>query len=87
MQESLAYPAESVAPVDIREPVPEQRGRVLPPYNGYGSLADSAENCKHLIPQPPRKDFYKLINKGNVVLRFGASFLGSPTHPVSLDHR
>lgn len=87
MQENLAYPKETLAPVDIKELVPEKSTRVLPPYNGYGSLADSAENCKHLIPKPPKKDFYKLINKSKIVLRFGSQFLCSNRHPVSEDHR
>ena len=87
LQDNLAYPVETMTKVDISEPLPENGARVLPPYNGYGSLADSAESCKHLILKPPKKDFYKLINKSNIVLRFGARFLRSPTHPVSEDHR
>jgi hypothetical protein len=87
LQENLGYSAEMMAPVDVREPVPEKRTRVLPPYNGYGSLEDSAENCKHLIPKPPKKDFYKLINKSKIVLRFGIRFMDSPGHKVSEDHR
>lgn len=88
MQESLAYPQEFLTPVVLREAmVPECSTKSLPPYNGYGSLADSAENCKHLIPKPPKKDFYKLINNSTIVLRFGARFLHDATHPVSEEHR
>ena len=27
----------------------------IPPYNGYGSLEDSLQNCLHLVPEPPKK--------------------------------
>jgi hypothetical protein len=27
----------------------------MPPYNGYGSLEDSKQNCIALTPKPPRK--------------------------------
>lgn len=87
MQENMAFSDEAMEPVDIREQLPPRAGRSLPPYNGYGSLEDSAENCKHLIPKLPKKDFYKLINKGKIVLRFGSRFQGTSDHPVSEDHR
>lgn len=83
----MAYTTEMMTAVDTREPRPEQCVRALPPYNGYGSLADSAENCMHLIPKAPKKDFYKLSNKSKIVLRFGARFLNDALHPVSEDHR
>ena len=87
LQENLAYPKEVLAPVDINELVPEKGTRTLAPYNGYGSLADSAGNCKSLVPKPPKKDFYKLINKSKIVLRFGAKFLSTASHHVSEDHQ
>ena len=83
----MGFSDEAMAPVDVKEAVPTRAGRTLPPYNGYGSLEDSAENCKHLLPKPPKKNFYKLINKGKVVLRFGSKFQGTVDHPVSEDHR
>merc|ERR1711865_875648 len=50
----------------------------LPPYNGFGDNADSIENCKHLVPKPPKKDFHKAMNNApqgtNMnMLRFNAS--------------
>lgn len=60
---------------------------ILPPYNGYGSLEDSAENCKHLIPRPPKKDYNKLFQKSNIVLRFEAQLVSQTSGFASEDDR
>ncbi len=57
--------------------------RTLPPYNGYGSLEDSAENCKGLQPRPPRKDFHRLMQMHRIVLRYSCRFHETPTHHLS----
>ena len=44
----------------------------LPPYNGFGSLEDSKQSCLSLIPQPPKKDFIKMLENDGKVLRFAA---------------
>ncbi len=44
----------------------------IPPYNGYGSLEDSLQNCLHLIPEPPKKDYIKLLENQNRILRYEA---------------
>ncbi|WP_411025290.1 DM10 domain-containing protein, partial [Salmonella sp. s57379] len=46
--------------------------RVIPPYNGFGSLEDSLQNCLTLFPEPPKKDLIKLIKNDNKVLRYAA---------------
>ncbi|RXN32248.1 EF-hand domain-containing 1 [Labeo rohita] len=46
--------------------------RVIPPYNGFGSLEDSLQNCLSLIPEPPKKDVIKLLENDNKVLRYVA---------------
>ena len=45
---------------------------------------DSAQNCANLQLKPPKKDFYKLMNKGKVVLRFKVVFAqtGAPMSAV-----
>jgi hypothetical protein len=43
----------------------------MPPYNGYGTLEDSKQNCVALVPKPPRKDMHKLMNKDKIILRWG----------------
>lgn len=44
----------------------------IPPYNGYGSLEDSLQNCLHLVPEPPKKDYIKLLENQNKSLRYEA---------------
>jgi len=44
----------------------------IPPFNGFGSLQDSMQNCLSLVPQPPKKDFIKMLENDNKVLRYQA---------------
>lgn len=44
----------------------------IPPYNGYGSLEDSLQNCLYLVPEPPKKDYIKLLENQNKLLRYEA---------------
>lgn len=44
----------------------------IPPYNGYGSLEDSLQNCLYLVPEPPKKDYIKLMENEHKVLRYEA---------------
>ncbi|KPI95569.1 EF-hand domain-containing family member C2 [Papilio xuthus] len=37
--------------------------RELPPWNGYGSYEDSAENCRTVEPKAPHRDFIKFLHK------------------------
>ncbi|XP_078481213.1 EFHC1 [Ciona intestinalis] len=45
----------------------------LPPYNGFGSLQDSLQNCLSLVPQPPKKDFIKMLENDHKILRYEAA--------------
>lgn len=45
----------------------------IPPYNGFGSQEDSLQSCLSLIPQPPKKDFIKMLENDGRVLRFEAT--------------
>ncbi|KAG6456585.1 EF-hand domain-containing family member C2 isoform X1 [Manduca sexta] len=71
-------------------PIPKDEGtesisaniadRQLPPWNGYGSYEDSAENCRTVEPKAPHRDFIKFLNKDRVgfdshVLRFAARLI------------
>lgn len=50
----------------------------MAPYNGYGTLLDSEQNCRSLIPKPPKKDLRKMVNKDGMILRFVSKFHSRP---------
>ena len=39
------------------------------------------------VPKPPKKDFYKLMNKDKIVLRFSTRFVETPTHQLGSSDR
>ncbi|KAM9495997.1 EF-hand domain-containing protein 1 isoform 1-T2 [Clarias gariepinus] len=66
------HPEIPLKPV-LPEKKPEQTWkRLIPPYNGFGSLEDSLQNCLTLIPEPPKKDLIKLLENDHKVLRYAA---------------
>ena len=50
----------------------------VPPYNGFGSQEDSMQSCMSLVPQPPKKDFIKMLENDGRVLRFEAGMVRKP---------
>ncbi|NWU91863.1 EFHC1 protein, partial [Upupa epops] len=59
-------------PVEIAKKPPEEVPKVIPPYNGFGILEDSLQNCFSLFPKPPRKDVVKMMENDHKVLRYQA---------------
>lgn len=57
-------------PVDISLKAPAPEEKWIPPYNGFGSLEDSVENCLSLIPKAPKKDLIKMLENDKVILRY-----------------
>jgi hypothetical protein len=55
LQGELGYPAEALEPLQVAEAIPPLPRPALPPYNGYGTLDDSKQNCVALVPKPPKK--------------------------------
>jgi hypothetical protein len=45
---------------------------IIPPYNGFGDEVDSLGNVFRLVPQPPKKDYFKYIDNDKIILRFKA---------------
>ncbi|KAK2856154.1 hypothetical protein Q5P01_004889 [Channa striata] len=46
------------------------RKKEIPPYNGFGSLEDSLQNCLYLIPEPPKKNVLRMLENDHKVLRY-----------------
>ncbi|KAM6273037.1 EF-hand domain-containing protein 1 isoform 3-T3 [Spheniscus humboldti] len=57
-------------PVEIKKKPLEEVPQVIPPYNGFGVLEDSLQNCFSLLPKPPRKDVIKMLENDHRVLRY-----------------
>ncbi|KAL2082609.1 hypothetical protein ACEWY4_022427 [Coilia grayii] len=67
------HPDIPVKPIQVeKKRGQKETHRVIPSYNGWGSLEDSLQNCLHLIPEPPKKDLMKLLEKDRKVLRYAA---------------
>lgn len=51
--------------------------QVIPPYNGFGILEDSLQNCFSLLPKPPRKDIIKILENDHKVLRYQVALVSA----------
>lgn len=51
----ISCPTDKFETVDVPKPETRPVKRIVPPYNGFGSLEDSLASCLKLIPKPPRK--------------------------------
>lgn len=51
--------------------------QVIPPYNGFGVLEDSLQNCFSLLPKPPRKDVIKMLENDHRVLRYQVALVSA----------
>ena len=48
--------------------------RQIPPHNGFGDEIDSLGYVYRLIPEKPKKDFFKAVDNEGKILRFTAKF-------------
>jgi EF-hand domain-containing protein 1 len=64
---------------------PEQVPLVIPEYNGFGDEEDSLGYVKKLLPDKPKKDFFKYVDNDKKVLRYTARF--NTQVPEDLDRR
>lgn len=51
--------------------------REIPPYNGWGSMADSEANCVSLISKRPHRDMNKFLKLDRYNLRFKARMISN----------
>ncbi|KAG8445855.1 hypothetical protein GDO86_010589, partial [Hymenochirus boettgeri] len=63
--------------VNVQKDAEQETVKEFPPYNGFGLLEDSLQNCLSLVPKPPRKDVLKMLENDHKVLRY-AAVLDSP---------
>lgn len=59
--------------------------RQIPPHNGFGDEIDSLGYVYRLIPEKPKKDFFKAVDNEGKTLRFTAKF--NTRVPEDLDRR
>ncbi|KAM9316086.1 EF-hand domain-containing protein 1 [Gastrophryne carolinensis] len=59
-------------PVSVEKKINEDMKQEIPPYNGFGLLEDSLQNCLTLVPKPPKKDVIKMLENDHKVLRYAA---------------
>ncbi|XP_075717005.1 EF-hand domain-containing protein 1 isoform X2 [Rhinoderma darwinii] len=70
-QENLGI--QDMTPADVKKQKEEEVKQEIPPYNGYGLLEDSLQNCLTLVPKPPKKDVIKMLENDHKVLRYAAA--------------
>jgi hypothetical protein len=59
--------------------------RQIPPHNGFGDEIDSLGYVFRLIPEKPKKDFFKSVDNEGKILRFTARF--NTRVPEDVDRR
>jgi hypothetical protein len=60
---------------DIEQPQPrEPIERQIPPHNGFGDEIDSLGYVFKLLPEKPKRDFFKYVDNDKTVLRYTARF-------------
>lgn len=64
---------------------PEQVPLVIPEYNGFGDEEDTLGYVKKLLPDKPKKDFFKYVDNDKKVLRYTARF--NTQVPEDVDRR
>jgi len=55
----------------------------VPPYNFHGSLDDSLQNLRKVVPVPPRRDYVKYMDNIGKLLRYEAQLVTATFHYTS----
>ena len=70
--------------VEFRQP-PEPKPIVIPPHNGFGDEIDSLGYVFKLLPDKPKRDFFKYVDNDKKILRYTARF--NTRIPEDVDRR
>lgn len=62
----------------------QERGLIIPPYNGFGNEEDSLGNVYRLVAQPPKKDYFKWVDN-QIQLKMTAKL--NTKNPEDVDRR
>lgn len=79
------FPDMEMKPTEQPKDNSPQQEMEVPPYNGFGSLEDSLQNCLRLGPKPPKKNVVKQLENDHKVLRYSAKL--ESTNPVDEERR
>lgn len=67
--------------IPIGKPIENESNNIieysLPPFNGWGSLEDSAANCISIQPKAPHRDMNKFLKLDRCNLRFKAQMISN----------
>jgi len=80
---SLGYTTEECAKVNVQEPEVPLPVNPIPPWNGYGSLRDSEQNCTMLIPKAAKRDLAKMMANNRKILRYTGKMKELPGRPLT----
>ncbi len=70
----------------IEQPRPrEAKALLIPPHNGFGDEVDSLGYVYKLLPEKPKRDFFKYVDNDKKVLRFTGRF--NTRVPEDVDRR
>ena len=72
--------------VDVEIPPSRIIKHSLPPYNGWGSEADSLTSCMHLVPKPVKRDMLRFLESQGKTMRFKGKF-SEPKTPADAERR
>lgn len=83
--DAIALPEDKSAAIKI-----EQTTRELPPWNGFGTYEDSAQNCITVEPKAPHRDFKKFLTLDRIgldshILKFQAKMISNIPEDYSRD--
>ena len=73
-------------PVHVHKKTPRLIEHKIPPYNGWGSEADSLASCMSLVPTPVKRDMLRFLENQGQTLRYQAVYT-NPATPADAERR